>query len=69
MHDTSCCAFTIMWDTKISLRDGAFHFRIAARPGADSKIALLPFLQTKTKYTVLTMWSAWAMDCGVFLNL
>jgi len=67
MHDTSCCAFTIMWDTKISLRDGAFHFRIAARPGADSKIALLPFLQTKTKYTAFTMWPVWAREFGFWI--
>jgi hypothetical protein len=33
---------------------------VSARPGADFGIALLQFLQTKTKYTVDTMWPVWA---------
>ena len=38
--------------------------QIWARPGADLSIVLLPFLQTQTKYRVVTMWSVWARDCG-----
>jgi hypothetical protein len=37
---------------------------ILARPGADLRIALLPFLQTKTNQTALTTWPVWARDCG-----
>ena len=40
----------------------ALTFWIAARPCADFRIALMPFLQTKTKCTVLTMWSVWARE-------
>jgi hypothetical protein len=43
----------------------AFTFLISARPGADLRIALLPFLQTKTKYTALTMWPVWAREFGL----
>jgi hypothetical protein len=39
----------------------------AARPGADLRIALLPFLKTKTQYTALTMWPVWARDFGFFV--
>jgi hypothetical protein len=35
---------------------------VSAGPGADLSIALLLFLQTKTQYTALTLWTVWARD-------
>ncbi len=51
----------------MSIRYLNFGF-VSARPGADLRIALLPFLKAKTKYMVPTMWPVWARDFDIRIS-